>query len=238
MRLVLCDDHRLLTEALAAVLSAHGHVVEAIVYKPEEAVRAVAASDPDVCLLDLTFDGAVEGIGIARRLRDEHPRTKVLVLSATTEPSIVAAAIDAGVAGFTRKDQSARALLTTLDRVEAGEMAIDGELLRAAIRRVLPAAQSHTSRLLSFLTPQERSVLLLLVDGHSTAEIAQTLVVATSTARTHVQNVLMKIGAHSRLQAAAMVVNGGLVESLRANTIPSSRRQADAEIRPVGPARG
>jgi two-component system, NarL family, nitrate/nitrite response regulator NarL len=218
MRLVLCDDHRLLTEALAAVLSSHGHVVEAIVFEPEEAVRAVAASDPDVCLLDLTFDGAMDGIAAARRLRDEHPRTKVLVLSAATEPSTVAAAIDAGVAGFTRKDQSATALLTTLDRVEAGEMAIDGDLLRAAIRGAMPAAQNDAGRLLSFLTAQERTVLLLLVDGHSTAEIAQSLDVATSTARTHVQNVLMKMGAHSRLQAAAMVVNGGLLDTLRMTT--------------------
>src|SRR5947209_1679723 len=159
MRLVLCDDHRLLLEALASIFSANGHVVEAIVTSPSEAVGAVMASDPDVCVLDIGFPGAESGVEVAARLRREHPRTKVLILSGTTDPNIVSAAINAGVAGFTRKDQSAAAILTVLDRVGQGELAVDPDLLRAVARESRSPRQTDASRLLSFLTPRERYAL-------------------------------------------------------------------------------
>jgi two-component system nitrate/nitrite response regulator NarL len=215
VRLVICDDHRLLTEALASMLSAQGHVIEGIAYDADELLRLVAASDPDVCLLDLNLAGGTEGVTVARELLERHPRTKVIILSAVSEPSVVAAAIDAGVVGFVRKDQNASRIISTLERVAAGDMAIDGDLLRAAVRATPSPPRSDTSRLLSFLTAKERAVLLLLVDGSSTAEIARSLGIATSTARTHVQNVLVKLGVHSRLQAAAMVANAGALEELR-----------------------
>ena len=220
MRLVICDDQRLLIEALAAVLTAHGHTVEAVAYTPEEAVRAVASADPDVCLLDVNLLGATEGIEVARQLRAEHPRTKVVILSAVVEASVVAQAIDAGVAGFVSKDQNVDSILTTLERVEAGEMAVQPDLLRAAVRRGAGAARREHEGLLTYLTPRERYVLLLLVDGHSTVEIAQKLAISPSTARTHVQNVLVKLGAHSRLQAASMIATRGLLDQLRSSAGP------------------
>jgi two-component system nitrate/nitrite response regulator NarL len=217
MRLVICDDQRLLIEALAAVLTSHGHVVDAVAYTPDEAVRAVASCDPDVCLLDVNLLGATEGIEVARQLRTGHPRTKVVILSAVVEPSVVAQAIDAGVAGFISKDQTVESILTTLERVEAGEMAVEPDLLRAAVRRGTGAPRREQDGLLTYLTPRERYVLLLLVDGHSTVEIAEELAISPSTARTHVQNVLVKLGAHSRLQAASMIATRGLLDQLRSS---------------------
>jgi two-component system nitrate/nitrite response regulator NarL len=105
-------------------------------------------------------------------------------------------------------------------------MAIDGDLLRAAVRSTPPSPRSDMSRMLRFLTAKERSVLLLLVDGSSTAEIARSLGIATSTARTHVQNVLVKLGVHSRLQATAMVANAGALDELRSGAV--DRGQLDA----------
>jgi two-component system, NarL family, nitrate/nitrite response regulator NarL len=232
VRLVICDDHRLLTEALAALLSAHGHVVEAVAYAQDDGLRAVAASHPDVCLLDLNFNGAAEGVTTARQLRDEHPSTKVVILSAVSEPSVVAAVIDAGVAGFIRKDQSASTILTMLDRVAAGEIVIDGDLLRAAVHAARLPGRGQTSTVIDFLTAKERVVLLLLVDGHTTGDIARSLGVAASTARTHVQNVLMKLGVHSRLQAAALVVSGGLLEELRSTPLPRDHGQVRPSTSP------
>jgi two-component system nitrate/nitrite response regulator NarL len=216
MRLVICDDHRLLTEALASLLSAHGHVVEGVAYSADEVLRVVAESDPDVCLLDINLAGGNEGLAVAGQLLERHPRTKVVILSAISEATVVAAAIDAGVVGFVRKDQSASRIASALERVSAGDMAIDGDLLRAAVRTTPSGPRSETSRMLAFLTAKEREVLLLLVGGASTAEIAHSLGIAPSTARTHVQNVLVKLGAHSRLQATAMVANAGVLDELRA----------------------
>jgi two-component system nitrate/nitrite response regulator NarL len=219
MRLVICDDHRLLTEALASMLSTQGHVIEGIAYSADELLRVVAASDPDVCVLDVNLAGGTEGLTVARELAEKHPRTKVVILSAVSDPSVVAEAIDAGVVGFVRKDQKASRIISTLERVAAGEMAIDGDLLRAAVRATPTSPRSDTSRMLSFLTAKERAVLLLLVDGSSTAEIARSLGIATSTARTHVQNVLVKLGVHSRLQATAMIANAGALDELRAGSL-------------------
>jgi two-component system nitrate/nitrite response regulator NarL len=143
----------------------------------------------------------------------------VVILSAVSDPSVVAEAIDAGVVGFVRKDQNASRIVSTLDRVATGEMAIDGDLLRAAVRATPTSPRSDTSRMLSFLTAKERAVLLLLVDGSSTAEIARSLGIATSTARTHVQNVLVKLGVHSRLQATALIANADALGELRSGTV-------------------
>jgi two-component system, NarL family, nitrate/nitrite response regulator NarL len=223
MRLVICDDHRLLTEALASMLSAQGHVIEGIAYSADEFLRVVAESDPDVCLLDVNLAGGTEGLTVAREVLERHPRTKVIILSAVSEASVVAEAIDAGVVGFVRKDQNASKIISTLERVAAGEMAIDGDLLRAAVRATPTTPRSDTRRMLSFLTAKERAVLLLLVDGSSTAEIARSMGIATSTARTHVQNVLVKLGAQSRLQASAMVANAGALDELRSGSVGHRR---------------
>jgi two-component system nitrate/nitrite response regulator NarL len=202
MRLVLCDDHRLLLESLASTLAAHGHDIEAVTTSPEEAIAAVAAYDPDVCLLDVLFPHG-DGLDAARAIAERHPRTRVLVLSGSSDPALVSAAIEAGVAGYTRKDQRIDSILRSLERVHAGEMVIDPDLLRGAIRR-LSTPNGHGEHLLGLLTPREREALELIAHGRNTRQIAQTMRIAHSTARTHVQNVLAKLGAHSRLEAVTI----------------------------------
>ena len=92
MRLVLCDDQRIFGEALAVALEARGHQVLAITTAPGDGVAAVAAYQPDVCLLDLHFLGHGSGLDAARTIRQRQPDTRVLVLSAITEPAALAEA--------------------------------------------------------------------------------------------------------------------------------------------------
>ena len=212
MRILLCDDHRLLVEAFAAALQAHGHEVVAVATNPEDGYRAAVEHDPDLCVLDVMFP---EGSGLEAAGRiTAGKRCKVLMLSARSDPDLVNAALQAGASGFVLKDESIEGILRALDRLAAGEIAVDRDLLRAAIRT--PARPDRGELLpLRFLTSREREALRRIAEGQSTKEIAQSMHVAQSTARTHVQNVLTKLGVRSRLQAAALVARGGLADELR-----------------------
>ena len=204
MRLVVCDDHRLFAEALATVLERRGHEV-VLTTSPAAAVLAVGQFRPDVCLIDLRFP-AGDGIELAAELRDRAPRCTVVVLSASADDRDVSAALAAGAAGFLHKDQPVAAVLDALDRIVAGvELTVPRRL-----RATGSEEAARVRRLLTHLTDRERQVLRGLVRAEDTWAIASGLHVAPSTARTHLQNVLFKLGVHNRLQAVALVVDMGM----------------------------
>lgn len=211
MRILLCDDHRLLLEALAAALSDRGYEVVAMTATPEEACRAALRHDPDVCVLEAVFpDGS--GLDAIAEITSST-RCKVLMLSAATEPDVITAVLTAGATGFVTKDQGIDDLLRAIDRLSAGEVALDRELLKAAIRASNGPRRANLDPL-RFLTCREREALRWIAEGQSTKEIAHSMHVAYSTARSHVQSALTKLGVRSRLQAAALVARAGLAERL------------------------
>lgn len=213
MTVVICDDHQLFGESLAVVMEQHGYEIAAITTTPETGVQAVLDHAADLCIMDLTFPEPLEdGIAAACRLRVDSPDTTIIMLTATSDATAFARAISAGVTGFARKDQDVRGVLDTIDRVVAGDVVIDAVSLRAAVS-VQHRPLSDGERLAKFLTHREREVLELLTLGYSTQRIAESTGVAYSTARTHIQNLLVKLGVHSRLEASAFAVAHGLVPS-------------------------
>lgn len=202
MRLVLCDDNRILCEALASVLAARGDQVLAIATGAAEGIAAVSAQRPDACLLDLCLpDG--DGLDAARKIRRGHPDTKIVVLSCRTDPATVAEAKQIGVAGFVRKDQTSDAILAALDVVAGGGLAFGPDTRAPRTRGRLPAAGCH-GQPLSALTARETEVLQRIVAGQSTQQMASEMNVSVSTLRGYVKSILAKLGAHSRLEAAAI----------------------------------
>ena len=124
MRLVLCDDNRILCEALASVFQARGHRILAITTRVTDGIAAVATHRPDACLLDLRFpDGS--GLDAAQAIRRCHPDTKILVLSCVDDPAVLSEARKIGVAGFLRKDLKADTIMGALEVIGAGGMAFD-----------------------------------------------------------------------------------------------------------------
>src|SRR5215475_11941158 len=149
MRLVLCDDDRILCEALASILKARGHSVLAIATTAADSIAAVAANRPDACLLDLRFpDGS--GLDVARAIQQRVPETKIVVFSRVTDPAEVAEARKIGVAGFLRKDQKPEAITGALGVIGAGRTAFDLGSSRQPCRSAMP---SPTEELLRTLTP-------------------------------------------------------------------------------------
>jgi two-component system, NarL family, nitrate/nitrite response regulator NarL len=196
MRLVLCDDNRIFCEALAVALEARGHRALAIATTADESVAAVARHLPDACLLDLRFHSGGDGLGTARLIRDRYPETAVLVVSGRADKATALAAKKIGVAGVFGKDQELDRIAAALDVIAAARSAA------AAGPPIL--GRQPDEDLMSALTPRETEVLRRITAGQSTRKMAGEMNVTTETLRTYVKNVLGKLGAHSRLEAATL----------------------------------
>ena len=210
MRLVICDDHLLLVEAMAIALAGLGHDVVARGTTPEEAVGLTREHRPDICLLDVNFPGG-SSLEVIARTREAGPGTKVVMMSAWTDHETVTRAVQEGASGFVSKQQPMAEIAHALERAHRGEVVVDPALLR-------PGARTEPERndplwQLRFLTDREWETMRCIMDGLTTAEMAVELGVRGSTARTHVQNLLTKLGVHSRLQAAALMTAHASAES-------------------------
>ncbi|SEL49846.1 LuxR C-terminal-related transcriptional regulator [Streptacidiphilus jiangxiensis] len=207
--LVLGDGHRLLLDALALALADRGFHVRATATTCAEVLRTALEFQPAVCLTELHLaDGSA--LDLIGRLHAEARAVRVLVLSTDAEPASVAAAIEAGAVGYLTKDQSIDAIEQALGRILHGELVLTPALSRDTLRH-LRRERTEQDDPLRWLTQRERQVLERLTEGDGTAEMARVLGMASNTARTHVQNVLDKLGVHSRLEAVAMAHKAGLV---------------------------
>ena len=137
MRILLCDDHVLLAEALESLLSAAGHQVS-VVSSSEQALRALEEQQPDVCVLDIGLpDG--DGIEVLAHASECSPSTQVLMLSASRDPELVRAAIDLGARGYLCKDVGVIEVIRAVERVRDGEVVLDPLVVKALAQR--PRAQ-------------------------------------------------------------------------------------------------
>jgi two-component system nitrate/nitrite response regulator NarL len=223
MRLVFCDENGILSEALAAAMEALGHEVVAITTSPAQGLAAVGKHQPDAVLLDPRFPAcggrngtggdATEGLSAAEAMRQDSPDTAVLVLSGLADRPTWSAAMKIGVAGFLSKDQDVGQIAAALDEVCAGRMVFDPMVPSQA------SVRFHRRRRpspLQVLTPREKEVLRRIVAGQSTGQMAGEMDIAINTLRSYVKNVLTKLGAHSRLQAAALAAREDLLGELSA----------------------
>jgi two-component system nitrate/nitrite response regulator NarL len=221
MQLVLCDDNRILCEALASAMEARGHKVVAITGNAADGLAAVNTHRPDIMLVDLRVPACAEGVDTngagalkaVEAMRQDHSDTALLVLSGLRNRAVWSAAMEIGAAGFLWKNQDLGQIAAALDVIEVGGMVSDPMVLNW-MSSCVPSHQ-QTSRVYA-LTPREKEVLRRIVDGQSTRQMASEMSIAADTLRTYVKNVLAKLGAHSRLQAAALAAREDLVSELSA----------------------
>jgi two-component system, NarL family, nitrate/nitrite response regulator NarL len=226
MRLVLCDDHRILCDALAAALGQRDHQILAVTTTAAAGVTAVAVHNPDVCLLDLSFPDPENGLDAARTIAQHHPGTKVLILSGVADAQMLSEAMSIGVAGFVPKDQNVDQIAAALDVIAAGGAVFDAGLDRG----VHPRRPARHSSPLDRLAPRESEILTRIVDGQSTKQMARAMNITTGTVSMYVRNVLTKLGVHSRLQAAALASQEGPLNQL---TPGEARPQSPGTTAPV-----
>jgi two-component system, NarL family, nitrate/nitrite response regulator NarL len=213
MRLVICDTNRILSEALAAALEAFGWEVLATTSSADGVIAAVAEQRPDVCVLDLHLPEPQNGLKAVRELRCCSPDTALLVVSDIKDPSAWSQLRRLGVSGHVGKDRSVRQIADALGMIVGGERVFDAVPPRAAPRRGTPVV----------LTPREAELVRRIVAGQHTRQMAREMNISISTLRTYVKNVLAKLGAHSRLEVAAVATRLNLTAVDRAST--SARRR-------------
>ncbi|MFE6223414.1 MULTISPECIES: response regulator transcription factor [unclassified Streptomyces] len=222
VRLVVVDDHRLLAEALASALKLRGHRVLAAAAPAAGAAEVVVGRAPEVCLFGTGAPAAPGAFDAVARIKRERPQVAVVVLGPVPSPRGIAAAFAAGASGYVRHDERIEGVERALLKARAGEVAVAPQLLAGAFAELLnPAAQpdDEAQRLLRLLTRREVEVLVRVAEGEDTRLIATGMGIAPSTARTHVQRVLMKLGVGSRLEAAALAARTGLLS----RAVPTQR---------------
>ena len=211
IRVLVVDDHEVVRRGLRAFLDGEPDLeVVADAGGGEEALELVARLDsdgrrPDVVLMDLQM-APMDGIETTRRVRELYPGVEVVALTSFGEKERVRAALDSGASGYLLKDSQPAEVAAAVRSAHRGEIQLD-----PAVTRPLISDLSSGNGVTSLLTSRELEVLRLVGAGKANKEIAAELVISERTARTHVSNVLRKIGVSSRTQAAVLAVREGLV---------------------------
>ena len=211
-RVLVVDDQTLMRSGLVGMLSVHddlevvGEAADGL-----EAVQRAAVLRPDVVVMDIRMP-RMDGIEATRRLRAAPDGPRVLVLTTFDLDEYVWQALRAGAGGFLLKDAPPERLADAVRTVAAGEPLLAPSVTRRLVERYVggPAAD-EAARLLADLTPREREVLDLVVEGLSNAEVGARLFLSEATVKTHVTRVLGKLGVRDRVQAVVLAYESGLV---------------------------
>jgi DNA-binding NarL/FixJ family response regulator len=207
IRVLLVDDHQVVRRGLRAFLQLQPDVeVVGEAAGGQAAVAAAAESRPDVVLMDLVMPEG-DGIAAIRALAEAAPGARVVVLSSFADDERIFAAMQAGAAGYLLKDVDPDALAEAVRDVHRGRPALHPDVAARLMRRVADPAGPATEP----LTPREREVLRLVVEGYANKQIARRLLITEKTVKTHVSSILQKLGVADRTAAAVMAIRQGLV---------------------------
>jgi DNA-binding NarL/FixJ family response regulator len=213
--LLICDDHRVLTDALAIVvgLDAGLELVAPPVQDPQSAIDMCAEFLPDVVLMDVDLKSAMSGIDATRAIKENSPATKVIIMTAHDDDRLLVDAVEAGASGFLSKDDAAEDVLAAVKSAAEGEVLIDPGTLARLLPQVAREREQQRDALalLDDLTDREREILALLAQGMRNEDIATQLYISPQTVQTHVRNILGKLRVHSKLEAVAFAVRHGAI---------------------------
>jgi len=216
IRVLLVDDDALLRAGVAVVLGSAADIE--VVGEAADGVRAVELCrdlTPDVVLMDVRMPG-FDGIEATARIVAAGLPSRVLVLTTFQNDDYVWRALRAGASGFLLKRASPERLLDAVRTVASGDTLLDPSVTRALVEHFVvrgTMSESPDRSRLERLTSREIQVLRLIAEGLSNEQIAELLVIAESTAKTHVKRILQKIDARDRAQAVVLAYRAGLMRS-------------------------
>lgn len=206
IRVMLVDDHTMVRKGLATFLKVFKDLL--LVGEAESgaaAIKLCGEIQPDVVLMDMVLPD-MDGATITREIRLKFPQIQVIVLSSFKEGELVKKALDAGAIGYLLKDVSADELGTAIRSAQAGRATLSPEAARSLVENAtLPPIPGLD------LTEREREVLALMVEGLSNTQIAGKLTVSPSTIKSHVSNILSKLGVASRTEAVTLALRHQIV---------------------------
>jgi DNA-binding NarL/FixJ family response regulator len=211
VRVFVVDDHAVVRRGLRAYLEMVDDMeVVGEAADGQEALDGIAAlvaagRPPDVALMDLLMPG-LDGVTAIAAITQRHPGMEVVAMTSFTQADLVHNAFQAGAAGYLLKDAEADEVAAAIRAACRGEVLLDPAIAKQ-LTRSLVAPKPQT---VQTLTDREREVLVLVAQGLSNQQIADSLVISERTARTHVSNILGKLGVASRTQAALLAIREGI----------------------------
>ena len=202
-RILIVDDHDVVREGLRALLKrrtefAVAGEADTVASAVEEARRI----KPDIVIMDVRLpDGS--GIEACREIREEHPDTRVLILTSYADDEAVMASILAGASGYLLKQTRGGALIDALERVARGESLLDPTITSRVLERLRSGDRADDE--LALLSQQERKILNLIAEGKTNKEIAQDVFLSDKTVKNYVSSILSKLNLRRRSEAAAFI---------------------------------
>jgi DNA-binding NarL/FixJ family response regulator len=226
IRVLIADEFALFRQAVRIVLDREADLdVVAVTGWGSDAVVEGERTRPDVALLGRSF--SLDGVALTATMRERVPSCRVIVLTDEPDDAALRSAVEAGAAGYLTKAIPMAELIDAIRSVHRGDTLVPPDMLGPLFEGLFSQRreQRDALRLLSLLSRREQEVLRLLVDGAGNEEIGRALLISPQTARTHIQRVLRKLGVHSRLEAAMLATQSGVVEQL---PHPGSARRLSA----------
>jgi DNA-binding NarL/FixJ family response regulator len=224
LQVAIADPEQLRRDALSSALSTVPDIhVVATIDGIRGAEASLGAHRPDVIVVSDSPPG--QCLAMVRFLNDRYADGRILVLSRAENEEILFAALVAGARGFASERASLRELAESLRRLAREHIAVPPTMLSRVIDRLIVRRDPHDGAVdvMSALTPREREVLILLTRGGNNGSIARELYISPQTARTHVQNIMTKLGTRSRLATVAFVMQDGRLELLERAVLDRSR---------------
>ena len=211
--ILVVDDHRTFGEAMRIALEQEKDLsVVGVATSGAESVSLARDQLPDVVLMDIEMPG-MDGIEAIRKIKERSPKARVVVVSAHQGELVMARAVEAGASGFLSKETALSDIVQSVRLAYQGEPLMEPDVVRRVLRhlRHRRAQEATEQQRADRLTPRETEILQLMASGLSTDDIATELSVSPYTLRTHVQNILTKLGVHSKLEALAFAIRHGKV---------------------------
>lgn len=217
LRILIADDHVLLRELLATMVSGKGQSCE-VVAQAGDAAEAIAACQehrPDLLILDVNMPGR-SGVDAVTEIKKISPKTRILLCCGTVTERELLAALQAGADGFMEKTSSGTDFLDAMERVAAGENYLCAKSVNilSAVMRKPPGESGAGAARKNSLTAREKEIMGLIVSGQSSKEIASKLFLSLATVETHRANLMTKIGAHNVAQLVRYALDHDLASAV------------------------
>ncbi len=204
VKVLLVDDHEVVRMGLRTLLERHpGLLVVGEAGTVAESLAAARQSQPDVVVMDIRLpDGS--GVEACRDIREEHPETKIIMLTSYADEDAVMGSIMAGASGYLLKQTRGQALADAIERVARGESLLDPGVTDKVLDRMRHLASGDSNEMES-LSNQEQKILLLIAEGKTNKEIAQEVFLSDKTVKNYVSSILNKLNLKRRSEAAAFI---------------------------------